>query len=91
MRVPPVENPTGPAFEEYEEIPKTVPLNFTEDDVKWVASKLSGAAGMLRVEAIELYNWLLRFGCLLEELRVVVAILADWMANSSPPWPPIAH
>ena len=40
----------------------------------------------LGAEAIELRNWLLRFGCASEELRVVVAILADWMANSSPPW-----
>ena len=50
------------AFGEYGEVPETVPLNFTEDDVMWVASKLSGAAGALRVEAIELRNWLLRFG-----------------------------
>ena len=41
---------------------------------------------MLGAEAIELRNWLLRFGCASEELRVVVATLADWMANSSPPW-----
>ena len=61
MGVPPVENPTCVAFEEYEDIPKTVPLNFTEDDVTWVASKLSGAAGALGAEAIELRNWLLRF------------------------------
>ena len=33
-----------------------------------------------------LRNWLLRFGCAYEELRVVVARLADWMDNSSPPW-----
>ena len=69
-----------------------VPLNFTEDGVMWVASKRSGAAGTLRTEAIELINWLLHFGCVLEELRVVVARLADWMANSPPPpGPPIAH
>ena len=37
MRVPPVENPTCEAFEEYGEVPKTVSLNFTEDDVTWVA------------------------------------------------------
>ena len=30
-------NPTCAAFEEYEEVPKKVPLNFTEDDVTWVA------------------------------------------------------
>ena len=36
MRVPPVENPTCAALEEYEDVPKTVPLDFTEDDVTWV-------------------------------------------------------
>ena len=35
---------------------------------------------------MELRNWLLRFGCASEELRFVVAILADWMANSFPSW-----
>ena len=33
MHVPPVEISTCAAFEEYEDIPKTVPLDFTEDDV----------------------------------------------------------
>ena len=63
MHVPPVENPACAAFEEYEDVLKTVPLDFTEDDVTWVASKLSGAAGALGAEAIELRNWLLRFKC----------------------------
>ena len=35
---------------------------------------------------MELRNWILCFGFASEELRVVVASLADWMANSSPPW-----
>ena len=56
MRFPPVENTACAAFKEYEEVPKTVPLDFMEDDVTWVASKLSGAAGALGVEAIELQN-----------------------------------
>ena len=86
MRVPPVENPVCPAFEEYEDVPETVPIDFTEDDVNWFASKLSGIAGALGAEVTELRNWLLRFGCASEELRVVVASLADWMDNSSPPW-----
>ena len=30
---PPVENPTCTAFEKYEEVPETVPLDFTEDGV----------------------------------------------------------
>ena len=66
MYVPPVENPMCAAFEGYEEVPETVPLNITEDDVTWVASKLSVAAGALGAEAIELHNWLLCSGCSLE-------------------------
>ena len=76
-RVPPMENPTCTDFEEYVEVLETVPLDFTEDDVTWVASKLSGAAGALGAEAIELRNWLLRFGCASEELRVVDSRLED--------------
>ena len=92
MRVPPVENPACADFEEYEDMPKMVPLNFTEDDVTWVTSNLSDAAGALGAEAIELRNWLLCFRCASKEFRVVVAILADWMANSYPsPGPHIAH
>ena len=86
MRVPPLENPTCEAFKEYKEVPETVHLDFSEDDVTWVSSKLSGAAGALGAEVIELRNWLLRFGCAPEDFRVVVANLADWVANSSPPW-----
>ena len=91
MCVSPVENTTCAAFEEYEEVPKTVPLDFIEDDVTWVASKLSGAADALGSEAVELRNWLLSFGCASEELRVDVNSLAEWMANSPPPGPHIAH
>ena len=85
MRVPPVENPTCAAFEKYGEVPKTVPLDFTEDEVKCVASKLSGAAVALRAEAMELRNWFLCFRCASEEMSVIVTRLDDWMANSSPP------
>ena len=58
-----MENPVCAAFENYREVPETVALNFTKDDVMWVASKLSGAACSLRAEAIELRNWLLFFWC----------------------------
>ena len=86
MRVPPVETSTCTAFKEYAYIPETVPLDFKEDDVPWVASKISGAAGALGAVAIELRNWLLLFGCASKELSVVVTRLADWMANSTPSW-----
>ena len=86
MLVPHVENPACTDFEEYEDVPKTVPLDFKEYDVTWVVSKLSCAAGALGAEAMELRNWLLSFGCASEEFRVVVASFVDWMANSSPTW-----
>ena len=35
---------------------KMVPLDFMEDDVTWVASNPSSAAGALGAEAIELRN-----------------------------------
>ena len=81
-----MENLTCAVFKEYGEVPETVPLNFTEVGVMWVASKKFSAAGALGEEAIEIKNWLLCFGCESEELRVFVARLDDWMANSSPPW-----
>ena len=52
MCVLPVENPTCVAFEEYKEVLETVPHDFLEDNVTWVASKLSDAAWALGAEAI---------------------------------------
>ena len=81
-----MEKTACPAFEEYGEVPETVRLDFLEDDVTWVASKLSNTSGALVAEAMELRNWLLRFGYASEDFRAVIASLADWMANSYPPW-----
>ena len=62
------------------------PLKLLEEDVTWVASNLSGDAGTLGTEAIDLMNCLLRFGCASEEFRVVVANMANWMATPPPPY-----
>ena len=70
---------------------ETVPLDFTKDDATWAASKISSAEGALGADVMELRNWLLRFGCASEKLRVVVARLADWMANHPPLPPPGPH
>ena len=56
MRVPPVENPMCGDFEEYKEVPYMAPLDLSEDDVTWVAYKLSGAAGALGAEVTKLIN-----------------------------------
>ena len=57
-----------------------MPINFLEDGIMWVESRLSGTAGALGALALDIHNWLFRFSCALEELRVVVAELADWIA-----------
>ena len=86
-----MKNPTCAAFEEYEEVPETVPLNFTDNDVMWFASKLSCAVGALGAEAIELCNWLICFGCASEELRVIVIRMETGWPTPPPPGPPIVH
>ena len=47
------------SFHNYKELLETVPLNFSENDVMWVASKLAGDAGSLGEEEIDMINWLI--------------------------------
>ena len=61
------------------------PLDLSKDNVTWVTSRISSAAGALGAEAIDLINWLLHFGRVSEKFIVIVADLTDWVANSSSP------
>ena len=63
-----------------------IPIDFPEDDVTSVTSNISGVLGALGAEALGLSKWLVFFGCLLKELRAVIANMTEWMDNSSPPW-----
>ena len=65
------------AFEEYKDVIEMVLFDFTEYNVMWVESKLSGAAGVLGKEANDLSHWLICFRCAAEELRVIVAKLSN--------------
>ena len=49
---PPVEIHMCASFEEYKEVPEVISFDFKEDEVMWVASNISGAAGALGVEVI---------------------------------------
>ena len=60
-------------------------LDFLVIPFMWVTSKLSGTAGVLGAEAIELRIWILSYGCASEEFRIVVANLVHWMATPHPP------
>jgi hypothetical protein len=74
------------AFEPYDATPTAIPVDITAEVVETVATKLSGAAGLGGTDAVDLRNWLLRFGRESEAFRTEMARWASWLANSSPPW-----
>ncbi|KAI2494156.1 hypothetical protein MHU86_20388 [Fragilaria crotonensis] len=74
------------AFEPYPDLPAPVPVCTTQDDVEAIASRLSGAAGPGGTDAVDLANWLLRFGRESEAMREEMAAWTNWLANTSPPW-----
>ena len=79
-------DPICSAFKGYDKVPETVPLEFSKENVTWVASMISGTIGALGEEVTELDHWLLQFVCVLEELHIVVAGIAGCLDNSSPLW-----
>jgi hypothetical protein len=86
LREPPAVGEKTGAFEPYDSVPTAVPVVITADVVETVAGKLSGAAGPGGVDAVDLRNWLLRFGKESEALREEMAQWANWLAVSNPPW-----
>ena len=91
MKHPALRDPTSVgdadgAFEPYPDLPATVPVCVTQDDVEAISSRLAGAAGPGGTDAVDLANWLLRFGRESEALREEMAAWTNWLANTSPPW-----
>ena len=74
------------AFEPYPDLPAPVPVCVSQDDVEAISSRLTGAAGPGGTDAVDLANWLLRFGRESEALREEMAAWTNWLANTSPPW-----
>uniref|UniRef100_A0A7S4I4G3 Uncharacterized protein n=1 Tax=Odontella aurita TaxID=265563 RepID=A0A7S4I4G3_9STRA len=86
-RIPNLEGePECSAFKKHKVVPEAVPLDFLEENFKWLASKPSGSAGACKAEALEVHIWLMRFGCRSEKLREELACWADWMDRTSPLW-----
>jgi hypothetical protein len=83
---PDLEDPDRGSFEPYDNLPTPVPVLITGDVVEAVASRLSGGAGPGGTDAVDLRNWLLRFGAESESLRDSLAAIAEWLANEHPPW-----
>jgi len=86
LRVPELDTPDCKVFESYPELPAAIPMEVTAEHVELVASRLSGAAGCGGTDAVDLRNWLLRFGAQSETLRIEMAAWVEWLANESPPY-----
>ena len=50
------------SFEPYQNLPTVIPICVTQDDVEVISSRLSGTADPSGTDAVDLSNWLLRFG-----------------------------
>ena len=61
------------AFEPYPDLPAPVPVCVTQDDVEAISSRLYGAASPGGTDAVDLANWLVRFGRESEALREEMA------------------
>jgi hypothetical protein len=74
------------ALTDYPFLPDFVDLDITEDTIEVTARRPSGGAGLGGTDAHALQQWLLRFGKSSRLLRQATTDLADWLANSFPPW-----
>ena len=63
-----------------------VPVSTPEEDVQWVAYKLSGAAVPNLTDALAFKIWLLCFVIASASVREDMAEWTYWIANYSPPW-----
>ena len=63
-----------------------IPVNITEESVKWVAQKNLGASGSGGTDLEALQGWLLKFEEYNKRLRTSVETFVDRLSNGSPPW-----
>ena len=85
-KIPLAGDPHCSDIEYYYEVPKISLLDLLEDDITWLTSKLSGAAGATLVEATKLKHSMLRFRYASEELRDIIPEMVDCISNYLSPW-----
>ena len=66
--------------------PEMVSVDITDDVVVAVAGSLSGGVGPGGTESVSLQHWLLRFGVVRGELRLIVAEFGEWLSNGRSSW-----
>jgi len=78
---PPIE-----ALENYDEAPEPLHLQIGYESFEATVRKLSDSAGPSGTDAVELQNWLFRFGAVSENLLNELIHWTEWLANDSPSW-----
>ena len=79
--------PTAASLDTYPYRPQElVPVDTTNDTVTEVAGHIYGGAGPGGTESVSLQNWILHFGTVSGELRLIVADFAEWLSNGHPQW-----
>ncbi|KAL7463415.1 hypothetical protein ACHAXS_003796, partial [Conticribra weissflogii] len=73
-------------LDEYDFVPQPLSLQFTENDVKNMASNLHGSGGPTSIDSSLLSDLLLRYGTSSTLFRSEMAQWTEWLANDSPPW-----
>jgi hypothetical protein len=75
----------GLTFEKYITLPDPPPVDITSATIEKVATRLSGATGPSGVDAVDMQNWLLRYGKESSALREELAEWTSWLATQHPP------
>ena len=84
---PEAQTPTAACLESYTGRPPELTLaDITDDPVTVVAGRLSGGTGPGGTDSVSLQHWLLRFGVVSAELRLIVGDFVEWLGNGRPPW-----
>ena len=85
-RIPDLKDPNCIAFEQYNEVPLSIPTDCTTEDLETLALRMSGSASPSSFNAVMLRNCQLWYGRALGELRQELAKWVEWLSNESPPW-----
>ena len=85
-RIPDLGHEDNLAFEEYPRVPEPVPVQCDPFEIKKIARKLNGAAGVDSVDAAQAKVYLTGYRRASAELREVMVDWAEWLANDMPDW-----
>ncbi len=85
-RIPNLGDPDCIAFEQYNEVPTTLPTDCTSKDLEALALRMSRSAVLSSFDAVMLRNCLLWYDRASSELRQEMADWVKWLSNKSLPW-----